>query len=128
MSNRVLLVLICAVVAMVGLIVFYVTMGSLEATVATAVVAIIGMVTNCIQALSTAWVQSRQIRPTPMTSHRCRICRLDVYTYFDEDNRIRGPLCAYLAKDGTGNCQFDHTVQTAPAQAAPLLRLNEGKC
>lgn len=49
------------------------------------------------------FIQKLKNRPQ-ITTHRCRISDLDVYTYFDSKNKSSNPACPYLSPKG--NCQF----------------------
>ncbi len=75
-------------------------------------------------------VELKQIRPEVVT-HGCRIWGEAVYTYFDENKRVIGPACVYLAKDGSLDCKFDpasHQGDTDKRNAEQRLAINEGKC
>lgn len=86
----------------------------------------------------TSKVQMKQIRPEVVT-HGCRVGQLDVYTYFDENNKMSEPVCPHLAADKSQRCKFDpqqhevlwekeHEKKWKKEEAIKILETNGGKC
>ena len=48
-------------------------------------------------------VEKKKIRPQ-ITPHECRISNLQVYTYFDENNKLSAPICPYISRNGKNKC------------------------
>ena len=76
-----------------------------------------------IQARLSAKVQLRQVRPEIVT-HGCRVSGLTVYTYFEENNKMSEPACAYLASDGSRKCKFEPPAE----EARRMLEINCSQC
>lgn len=85
--------------------------------------------TSIYQINRTAKVQIKQIRPA-ITHHECRVCWLGIYTFFDENNKLSDPGCAYLSKK-TKKCMFNPEnlkESDKKNQAKEILEINENKC
>lgn len=98
---------------------------------------LVGLVTTTVSSIvmalqvwRTTQVQMKQIRPA-VSEHRCRVCDLGVYTYFDENNKLSEPACVYLALDESGDCRFNPENRDKEAdreQAKRMLAIDSGKC
>lgn len=92
------------------------------------IVALIGAlfapIVTIFQILRTTKVQLKQIRPQ-LVSHECRVCGMDIYTYFNEDNRTSEPACVYLASDNSRICMFDPGDRDDEKQQMVARRMKE---
>ncbi len=91
--------------------------------------AVTAPIVTVIQIWRTSKVQMKQIRPQ-VISHGCRVSNLDVYTYFDEKNKISEPACVFLSSDG--KCLFEpkdrHDDQKLQDFSQRMLAINKNKC
>lgn len=72
----------------------------------------------------------RQIKPQ-VVAHGCRVCGLQVYTFFNEDNKMSEPVCVYLASDKSRDCRFNpqtHNKEDDKIQGQEMLKINNNKC
>ena len=61
----------------------------------TEIILLVSVLGNCFLGWLTYKSQIRQIRPKVIT-HGCRVSGLQVYTFFDKENKMSEPVCVYL--------------------------------
>lgn len=92
--------------------------------------AVVAPVVTIFQIWRTSKVQMKQIRPD-VTAHGCRISGLQIYTYFDENNKLAEPACVFLSPDGSHECLFEIegcVKEEDKKWAERMLQINNGKC
>lgn len=73
-------------------------------------------------------IEKKKIRPQ-VTAHGCRIYGKQVYTYFDENNKISRPACPFMAKDGSNKCNYEIKDSDQDKEDKErILEINKGIC
>jgi hypothetical protein len=73
-------------------------------------------------------VEKKKIRPQ-VTAHECRVYGNQVYTHFDENNKISRPACPFIAKDGSNKCNYEIKDSDQDKEDKErILEINKGIC
>lgn len=88
-----------------------------------------GVISAVVTLIVSFSIEKKKNRPD-VISHCCRICNLDVYTCYDEKNKMSTPSCVHLSPSDSQSCLFPITGEEngEKQDKKRMSRNNKGKC